>query len=94
MGPVFRGAELRYEIDVASHQAKRIPRRGPLGFSWVIDPAEGPHCAIFCHDATVRTQWAIRRSTASLRNTPVVSLRAHAIPLTPHAESPLRLLRR
>ena len=33
MGPVFRGAELRYEIDVVSHQAKRIPCRAPLGFS-------------------------------------------------------------
>ena len=25
MGPVFRGAGLRYEIDVASYQAQRIP---------------------------------------------------------------------
>lgn len=32
-GPVFRGAELRYEIDVASHQAQRIPYCGPLAFS-------------------------------------------------------------
>lgn len=33
MGPVFRGAGLRYEIDVASYQAKRIPYRGPIAFS-------------------------------------------------------------
>lgn len=33
MGPVFRGVELRHEIDVASYQAKRIPYRGPIGFS-------------------------------------------------------------
>ncbi len=33
MGPVFRGAGLRYEIDVASHQAQRIPYCGPLAFS-------------------------------------------------------------
>lgn len=33
MGPVFRGAGLRYEIDVASYQAKRIPCREPLAFS-------------------------------------------------------------
>lgn len=33
MGPVFRGVELRHEIDVASHQAKRIPYCGPLAFS-------------------------------------------------------------
>ena len=36
MGPVFRGVELRYEIDVASYQAKRIPCRGPIGFSGVV----------------------------------------------------------
>ena len=29
--------------------------------------AIGPHCAIFCHDALVWTQWTIRRSAASLR---------------------------
>ena len=74
MGPVFRGAELRYEIDVASHQAKRIPRRGPLGFSWVIDPAEGPHCAIFCHDATVGRILRIVRRRAT---------RAHRLPSVP-----------
>lgn len=33
MGPVFRGVELRHEIDVASYQAKRIPCREPLAFS-------------------------------------------------------------
>lgn len=33
MGPVFRGAGLRYEIDVVSHQAQRIPYCGPLAFS-------------------------------------------------------------
>ena len=33
MGPVFRGVELRHEIDVASHQAQRIPYCGPLAFS-------------------------------------------------------------
>ena len=33
MGPVFRGVEHRHEIDVASHQAKRIPCREPLAFS-------------------------------------------------------------
>ena len=33
MGPVFRGAGLRYEIDVASYQAQRIPYCGPLAFS-------------------------------------------------------------
>ena len=33
MGPVFRGVELRYKIDVASHQAQRIPCRGPIAFS-------------------------------------------------------------
>ena len=33
MGPVFRGAGLRYEIDVASYQAKRIPCRELLAFS-------------------------------------------------------------
>ena len=32
-GPVFRGVELRHEIDIASHQAKRIPCREPLAFS-------------------------------------------------------------
>lgn len=31
MGPVFCGMELRHETGVASHQAKRIPCRGPLG---------------------------------------------------------------
>lgn len=81
MGPVFRGAGLRYEIDVASYQAKRIPCREPLAFSWIIGPAEGPHCAIFCHDALVWTQWTIRKSAASLRmlvacRLPHVALRA------------------
>lgn len=33
MGPVFRGVELRHEIDVASYQAKRIPCCGSIGFS-------------------------------------------------------------
>lgn len=33
MGPVFRGAGLRYEIDVASYQAKRISCRESLAFS-------------------------------------------------------------
>lgn len=33
MGPVFRGMELRHEIDVASYQAKRIPCRESLAFS-------------------------------------------------------------
>lgn len=33
MGPVFRGAGLRYEIDAASYQAQRIPCREPLAFS-------------------------------------------------------------
>lgn len=33
MGPIFRGVELRYEIDVASYQAKRIPCREPFAFS-------------------------------------------------------------
>ena len=33
MGPVFRGVELRHEIDVASYQAQRIPCREPLAFS-------------------------------------------------------------
>ena len=32
-GPVFHGVELRHEVDVASHQAKRIPCREPLAFS-------------------------------------------------------------
>lgn len=32
-GPVFRGAGLRYEIDIASYQAKRIPYCGLLAFS-------------------------------------------------------------
>ena len=32
-GPVFRGTGLRYEIDVASYQAKRIPCREPLALS-------------------------------------------------------------
>ena len=31
-GPVFRGAGLRYGIDVVSYQAKRIPCREPLAF--------------------------------------------------------------
>lgn len=33
MGPVFRGTGLRYEIDVASYRAKRIPYREPLALS-------------------------------------------------------------
>lgn len=33
MGPVFRGVELRHEIDVASYQAKRISCREPLALS-------------------------------------------------------------
>ena len=32
-GPVFRGTGLRYEIDVASYQAKCISYREPLAFS-------------------------------------------------------------
>ena len=32
-GPVFRGVELRHEIDVASYQAQRISCREPLAFS-------------------------------------------------------------
>lgn len=42
---------------------------------------KGPHCAIFCHDALVWTQWTIRGSAASLRmlvacRLPHVALRA------------------
>ena len=68
MGPVFRGVELRHEIDAASYQAKRIPCREPLAFSRIIDLAEGPHCAAFCHDALAWTQRDLPMLAHHLRN--------------------------
>lgn len=85
-GPVFRGVELRHEIDVASHQAQRIPYCGPLPFLELLTLQKGP---IASFSVTTAIAWMhVAYCQASLLVAPRRPLRALAILLSPYVEPP------